>query len=129
MKKAQLERIPLNGKLYSQLRSRAAISILGAIQKSRIEKAMTLLKSGNIPIDGIPSISKGPLLGYGREAVFVHRLIPPAAPCYDLVEIWYAKSGSDRAYSPSKDSTTDSLTSRRSAVLTVEVEGRECLSR
>ena len=30
-------------------------SILYAIQKSRIEKAMTLLKSGNIPIEEIPS--------------------------------------------------------------------------
>lgn len=49
--------------------------------------------------------------------------------CYALVKRWYAKSGSHRAYCPSTDSTTDSITSRRSAVLTVEVEGSECLSR
>jgi len=40
-------------------------SILGAIQKSRIEKAMTLLKSGNIPIEEIPSFC-----GYDSVAFF-----------------------------------------------------------
>ena len=40
-------------------------SILGAIQKSRIEKAMTLLKSGNIPIEEIPSFC-----GYDSIAFF-----------------------------------------------------------
>lgn len=40
-------------------------SILSAIQKSRIEKAMTLLKSGNIPIEEIPSFC-----GYDSVAFF-----------------------------------------------------------
>ena len=40
-------------------------SILYAIQKSRIEKAMTLLKSGNIPIEEIPSFC-----GYDSVAFF-----------------------------------------------------------
>lgn len=40
-------------------------SILGAIQKSRIEKAMMLLKSGNIPIEEIPSFC-----GYDSAAFF-----------------------------------------------------------
>ena len=40
-------------------------SILEAIQKSRIEKAMTLLKSGNIPIEEIPSFC-----GYDSVAFF-----------------------------------------------------------
>lgn len=40
-------------------------SILRAIQKSRIEKAMTLLKSGNLPIEEIPSFC-----GYDSAAFF-----------------------------------------------------------
>ena len=40
-------------------------SILCAIQKSRIEKAMTLLRSGNIPIEEIPSFC-----GYDSAAFF-----------------------------------------------------------
>ena len=53
-------------RLAEQLfRQQTGYSILYAIQKSRIEKAMTLLKSSNMPIEEIPSFC-----GYNSAAFF-----------------------------------------------------------